>query len=614
MGNFLAILPSSPLRHEGAQTFLSGLGLVRRLKGQPPSSIIETEWVRAASFSRRNGSGTPIVIDAPTGCWLLAIGTWFHNGNYGSGGESHLLRSYLEVGAARLARELEGFFVIVIGDARTRETIILTDLVGSCHCFVRMLPQGIALSGSSLLLAGLGDFDLDPVGCQEFLCTGILYEDRTLYHQVRKLTPASIYCFAEGRLKSQRRYWRITDITPDSLDGQPAIDALWEGLVLSAQKISRIFPRPVCDLTGGYDSRVLVAAFRSAGVPFATTVTGPAESPDVVVSRGLAGLAGLPHLHLNPQGGPSFERIKMALALTDGEYDLVEYAHILDVHQSLAARFDISINGSFGEVARGYWWELLWPHAGARRPLDVTKVARRRYAAQGFDPSWFLPAKRFNLVAHLAGVIERTNEGLQGMLNTAQMDHAYLVMRMQRWQGRIASSTNRLWPCLSPFLFRSVLETMLQIASPLRRNNRLIRKMLARYQPRLAEYPLEHGYPALPFSWKNFPRFWPLPVHLGQKVLRKGMRLAGKNRSRGSSGSDRFLPRLRLWEEEEVKELLRPEKTRLGRFVDPLALADFLRRSQQEDFPYGGQWARLLTMEYALSVLSSIKKMQGDEV
>ncbi len=155
--------------------------------------MIEIDWAHAASFPRQNGSGTPIVTDQTTGSWLVAIGTWFHTEGYGAGEESQALNRYLEVGANRLARELEGFFVFVIGDARTRETIVLTDLIGSCHCFVRLWKNMVALSGSSLLLAGLGDFNLDPVGCQEFLYTGVIYEDRTIYREVRKLGPASIF-------------------------------------------------------------------------------------------------------------------------------------------------------------------------------------------------------------------------------------------------------------------------------------------------------------------------------------------------------------------------------------------------------------------------------------
>ena len=175
------------------------------------------------------------------------------------------------------------------------------------------------------------------------------------------------------------------------------------------------------------------------------------------------------------------------------------------IHRDLSQQFQISINGSFGEVARGYWWELLAPHTGAHSKLDSHKLAVRRYALSSCS-FLFQAQRRINLVEHIQGVADRTIVGLEAHPNTFQMDVAYLRMRMQRWQGRIASSTNRIWPCLSPFMSRTVLETMLQTRFAARQRSRLIRLMLAKYKPRLAAYPLEHGNPALAGDMEDHPR------------------------------------------------------------------------------------------------------------
>ncbi|MBI3775594.1 MAG: hypothetical protein HY273_08575, partial [Gammaproteobacteria bacterium] len=89
------------------------------MKSQVPSSTVERDWASAAVFARINTSGAPIALDPHTGSWLLAVGTWCHADGYSSGAEGRLLQRYLEVGAQRLGRELEGFFNVVIGDART---------------------------------------------------------------------------------------------------------------------------------------------------------------------------------------------------------------------------------------------------------------------------------------------------------------------------------------------------------------------------------------------------------------------------------------------------------------------------------------------------------------
>lgn len=174
----------------------------------------------------------------------------------------------------------------------------MTDLVGSCHAFVRSWKGGFLVSASSFLLATLSNIALDPVACQEFLLTGTIYEDRTLYKEIRKLGPATVHRFGKNGEKSQR-YWNIQDIGVESFDTDVAVKELAENLASAARKIGKAFARPVCDLTGGYDSRATLSAFLNAEVSVCTTVTGCVDDPDVVVSRGLAEMLGLSHLNLN---------------------------------------------------------------------------------------------------------------------------------------------------------------------------------------------------------------------------------------------------------------------------------------------------------------------------
>jgi hypothetical protein len=170
-------------------------------------------------------------------------------------------------------------------------------------------------------------------------------------------------------------------------------------------------------------------------------------------------------------------------------------------------------------------------------------------------------------------------------------------MRMQRWQGRIASSTNRIWPCLSPFMFRPVLETMLQARSSIRRRSLLVRLMLAKYQPRLAAYPLEHGNPALPATWKTLPKFWPLvPYYVGKAAGKLERKILHKQREAQTNS-----PRLQLWELDEVKSSLRPAVMKSMSILDPAAVSAFLENSRKSEFSQEGEWRRLLTLEWALS-------------
>jgi hypothetical protein len=120
----------------------------------------------------------------------------------------------------------------------------------------------------------------------------------------------------------------------------------------------------------------------------------------------------------------------------------------------------------------------------------------------------------------------------------------------------------------------------------------------------MADHPLEHGFPAQPATWKNFHRFSPLMAYFGEKVLARVAGKLGIQRIPGDNASLKL--RLQLWRDEQVRELLRPANMKLSAWVDSVALDDFLKRSEREDFSFGDQWARLLSLECALRVATGM--------
>jgi hypothetical protein len=489
MGTFLVVLTSNAARPEASRLFESALSAAPILKSSKATAVRREASRFVAAFPRLNGSAGTIAVDPDTGLWLVTAGTWLHRSGFGSGEELRLLQALHKNGLDASAGDLDGFFTVA-GALAADSTFLLTDIVGSCHSFVRQREGWTAISNSSLLLASLGETQLDLVAAQEFLAGGIVYENRTLFSDVRKLSAGTIYRFEGPALTEERRYWSVSGLTPDSLSGDRAVGALAEEIRAGARRIYRIYPRIVCDLTGGYDSRTLAAGLRSAGIPLSATVSGPVQSPDVRVSKALARIADISHRLFEPAAVATHDQVRKAVQLADGEYDAVEYARVLEVSSSLARDFEISLNGSFGEVGRGYWWEILFPRTGRGEPLDAGAVARLRYQPRGFDPGGFPSRERINLPEHYAGIVARCLKGLDRSPNTFQLDFTYLNLRMQRWQGRIASTTNQVWPCLSPFMFRSILEIMLQTSHRDRRRSLLVRRLLPLLDKTFAEYPL----------------------------------------------------------------------------------------------------------------------------
>ena len=594
MSNYVAVVPGWG-GSDSPGTFREAIAAARDTLRLPLLGTLESAWARVATFDRLNGSGTPVARDPHTGSWLFAAGTWFSH-DYASGDEARLLARYLDVGAEQLARELDGHWTLVIGDARTRELVVITDPIGTKIAYVRSLRGAVVISGSSRLLASLGPVSPDPVALQEFLATGIVYEDRTFFREVRKLDAATVHRFRAGAVK-RTRWWSLADLALDTIDGSDAVEALSGVLAQAGRRIARRFPRPICDLTGGYDSRVLVAGLLGAGVPFTTTVTGTGDMADVRIAAAVAAVTGRPHRWIPPMPPRSFADLRTALWLTDGEYDLVEFSKINAVHRELCLRYDVSINGSSGEIARGRWWEHVTPGSGRTGALDAERMARARFAF-GQGALALVPAQdRLDLVEHFTGVVSRTIAHVAHLPRTVQVNQIYLGMRMRSWQGRIASSSDRLWPVLSPFLFRSVVETMVRMTARVRRRSLVVRRMLWEKHRTLAVVPLDRGYAPVPFRPETVANFAPVVKRYGDRITRKLRKMAGAD---PATRENPLIPRLTLWRDPEIQQLLDPRTMRSVHALDGDAIARLVRDSRADGFASDDLWTRLLTLECAM--------------
>jgi hypothetical protein len=547
---------------------------------------------------RANGTGGVIAQDSACGDWLMAAGTWFHSSGMCSGDEQALLARVRSDGVARVARELEGFFVILHGNAAAHSVTVVGDVAGSCHCYVREIEDGVAISSSAACLAALGPASLDAVATAEFLATGIIFENRSLWSEVRKLPPACLHAYVKERWNEQPPYWSFRDITPERYGLAEAADAIGTAMASAARRIAGRFPRVLCDVTGGFDSRATIAGFLAAGLPIGATVSGPADSADVRISKVIAASFGMPHRHVGPGGAPTAASISAAFRCSDGQYDLIEYAQIAATHAAQSRDSDISINGSYGELARAYWWELLFPTVGKRKPIAVGRIAAARIGAAAWDAGLIASAARVDLVPHLAEVIQRANRGLEDRPNTTQMDNVYFSLRMQRWHGRIASSTDHIWPCLSPYMLKSVLVPVLETRARARMRNLVVREMLKRQVPALAAMPMEHGYPALRARLTNLHRFWPLVPHYAGRVAEKVALLAGVRHRAGTTHEDP--PAMRLARDESLRARLAFPAFRGCGFASEAGLDRFVSSAGSAGFRFSGEFHRLFSIEVAL--------------
>jgi hypothetical protein len=447
---------------------------------------------------------------------------------------------------ADLRERSDGVFAALLFDDARHNIAIGSDLLGSFHVYYRALGEAVAVSNSSAMLAALPPATtLDPVGVQELCSLAVACEERTLWQGVQKLRGGSMLVIDTPTARTTLRAHRpllaeLSSIDAGLDDAVRGIDAAFADVLgrVAAHPGSgpeRAGARWAADLTGGNDSRALMAALLRHGVPVAATVSGDADNEDVVIGARLAQIAGIPYIRRAPHGPVTPGELAASCALTDGEFDAVEFAAIAKVHRDHAADgLQISVNGSYGETGRGYPWRLgpkavfmpdrLAARLATRSPIDAAAQGRDRFRP-AVPADLFAADVRLPWSTHGQDMIARLLGYASDLPQCAQLDLVHVDLRMERWQGRIASSTNQLWPAVSPWGFQAVLRRVLTAHPLARRNSLLTRAFTARFAPELADELLFTGNPARPFEWRHAARFLPA---LGWYAKRARQKLAAR--------------------------------------------------------------------------------------
>lgn len=596
MGQFLVVHGLVPERCRAL--FEEGLACFKRIAELEPTSVLAEGAVRVAKFDRRFGTSAPIF--HPGQHWMVSAGTWFHRGGCRP---AELVEEWQDVlGHDRplevLGGDLDGLFTVVLGDTQSDELTVVTDRLGTLATYEAELDGCRLISTSSLVLGALTGSSFDLAAVRELLAVGNVFGDKTLFERVKKLEPASILHYESGALARRVEYWSVAGLDYDEAPAKRKVIAIAEGLDRALRVIRSAHPRQRVDLTGGLDSRAILGALLVQDRDFETVVNGPPDDADVVAAERIAARYGLRHTSRDfPEdfGARWWEHAKASLSLVDGESDILEYAGV-KVHQSFHAdRVDVSINGSGGEVAKGYWWELLLPFVGRRDHFDARRVASRRFTVDGWSEGLLRAEHPEDLAAQLARIMDRYNQPLAGRPNTQLMDNVYLRLRMQRWQGRIASATSRLLPNVSPYLFRRPLEAALTARPALRFGDQLQRRLVEHLDPALAALPLATGEPALPLRPATAKHFVPGLLKLVEKAGRRAVPRPLRPRAtpvEGASGRLRFLLR-----EPEIADLLNLREMRTRDLYDPEAYRRWHERWSAGKDPDWEHAGRILTLE-----------------
>lgn len=250
-------------------------------------------------------------------------------------------------------QSLTGMFALAIADENG--FAIVTDLLGAQPVYqaVQRSGPGFCVGTSADLVAEVAgrttEFDLASIG--EFVVHDQITFPHTTYGGVSELGPAAVHAWRQGvdgaMQSASATYWNPAE--PGSWPGREEISGDLETAIRSAAlELSRGANRIAVTLSGGRDSRTVLAALRPYGVAAALTYC-TRENRETETAARVAQAAGISHslVHRNPH----FYGTLLERAMSGIGSEVRAEAHgfaILDA--GLATKYDVVVGGYLSDT------------------------------------------------------------------------------------------------------------------------------------------------------------------------------------------------------------------------------------------------------------------------
>jgi len=247
---------------------------------------------------------------------------------------------------------IDGIYSAVIHDQPARKLHLLSDRHGLRPLFWASYGSKFMWASEVKAFLVLPKFEpvLNPQALEEFLGIGYLIKAHTWFKGIQRLAPAThlTYDLQDGSVKECRYWWwdRISP-HPERVDEREAAEELGRRFTRAVELRSGAEDRVGIVLSGGLDSRAILAAMPERRLPISALTFGMAGSPDLRIARRVADLKGAcHHIHAITAENWIAPRIE-AVWWTDGLLNLL-HMHGIEHLNDIKILFDVSLNGVGG--------------------------------------------------------------------------------------------------------------------------------------------------------------------------------------------------------------------------------------------------------------------------
>jgi len=394
-------------------------------------------------------------------------------------------------GSTPLREEIMGHYAAVVRkDGRTE---IKLDAFGGYHIFYS-LEARIISSSFYAICAVLPSLTISQQSACEYVFNGVVSGDDTLFDEV-KLAPiqARILVGSHGLEVVRPRLSATRTFTAARRDAsfRKSIELLDRYFGALARSFG---DRVCCALSGGYDSRLILAYLRRHGIKPRVYVYGSAREQDVLIAEEIARGEGFPLDVIDKDDRPVIPPGEFAAAArrnflaTDG-YGYAGIFHNGAETEESARRVcgdTIAINGGGGEIFRNFFYlldrgytirEILWSFYSRFDPATCTAVFDRESYYRSLE------RKVMNLLGSDARWLPRPT-----------VEWLYHSFRCRAWDGKVDSIAGWYGFTAMPYLERAITRHASALPLYWKNHGAYEAELIRRIDSRLAGYRSIYGH------------------------------------------------------------------------------------------------------------------------
>lgn len=260
-----------------------------------------------------------------------------------------LSKCFLKNRSFEFLKEIDGIYSAVVYDSIAKKVYLLADRYGYSFIFWTIHNGCLLWASEVKAMLGVPSFKarIDEQAVKEFINIGFLQENRTWFEGVSLLPVGTVMTWdIREKTHDMYRYWWWDRIKPYS--GNKTEDELAEEagrlFIKAVEKRSKGPSKIGIPLSGGLDSRAVLAAMPDCGYTLDTMTIGEKGSIEIPIAEKVAKLKGANHHVYMIDSNNWLQKRLEGIWMTDGHKNLY-HMHLIGAHKSMKEYFSVVLNG-----------------------------------------------------------------------------------------------------------------------------------------------------------------------------------------------------------------------------------------------------------------------------